>query len=283
MADLSDLQAALAVKLAGSDSTGVETAFTIASTAGVQVSAPTTSTGTRQGLSSTSTPNIENLVGNFTNDTTTTNTQASLTAAAGDVFGVGGIQQVKITYLDQNFAGPFTEIINTNGVNVVLTTATNICYLDKIEVYSGTIAGAGTGIRFCLNTTNLGTPAYSATNVQIPNGITSHWIPTGRTCYVSNIQVTCINVGGALGATQGGRFLLKSRTGTSPWTFNAAGGFMYSVVEALRMTATGQMMINSKYLTPIAIQGPAKIGVTAILLDGVTSTQFWSGYSYVEA
>lgn len=282
MADLSDLQAALAVKLAGSSSTGVETAFTTASAAGVQVSAPTTSTGARQGVFSTGTPNSEHITGNFVNDTTTTNTQGSLKCSANDVFGVGGIQQVKITYLDQNFAGPFTEIINTNGTTLVLTAATNICYIDYIEIYSGAIV-VGSSIDFYLNTTGVGTQAYSNTGTTIPNGITSHWIPAGKTCYVSNIQVTCLTIAGALGATQGGRFLLKSRPGTSPWTFNLAGGFMYSVVEALRMTATGQMMTNSKYLTPIAIQGPAKIGMTAILLDGVTSTQFWSGYSYVEA
>lgn len=65
----------------------------------------------------------------------TTNAQRSLlSSSVSDVAAGIGARTVKITYYDQTLLGPFTETISLNGTTSVNTVATNICFIEKIEV-----------------------------------------------------------------------------------------------------------------------------------------------------
>lgn len=65
----------------------------------------------------------------------TTNAQRSiLSSDANDTSAGTGARTVTITYYDQTMLGPFTETVSMNGVSSVNTVATNICFIEKIEV-----------------------------------------------------------------------------------------------------------------------------------------------------
>lgn len=65
----------------------------------------------------------------------TTNAQRSLLSSdTNDTSAGTGARTVKITYYDQTMLGPFTEIVSMNGTSSVNTVATNICFIEKIEV-----------------------------------------------------------------------------------------------------------------------------------------------------
>lgn len=65
----------------------------------------------------------------------TTNAQRSvLSSSTSDTSAGVGARTIKITYYDQNLLGPFTETVTLNGTSSVNTAATNICFIEKIEV-----------------------------------------------------------------------------------------------------------------------------------------------------
>lgn len=67
----------------------------------------------------------------------TTNAQRSLVSShIDDDIVRTGARTVKITYYDENMAGPYEEIVNMAGTTAVNTVNTNICYIEKMEVAS---------------------------------------------------------------------------------------------------------------------------------------------------
>jgi len=75
------------------------------------------------------------------------NAQRSLSSASANDTAAGtGARQVRITYLDATGAGPFTETVTLNGTTAVATVATNICFIERMEVVSVGSTGSNVGI-----------------------------------------------------------------------------------------------------------------------------------------
>lgn len=77
----------------------------------------------------------------------TTNAQRSvLSSSANDTSAGTGARTVLITYYDEDMLGPFTETITMNGTSAVNTVATNICFIEKIEIATvgGSLSNVGT-------------------------------------------------------------------------------------------------------------------------------------------
>lgn len=65
----------------------------------------------------------------------TTNAQRSLVSSnVNDTSAGTGARTVTITYYDEDLLGPFTETVSMSGTTPVNTVASNICFIEKIEV-----------------------------------------------------------------------------------------------------------------------------------------------------
>lgn len=120
----------------------------------------------------------------------TTNAQRSIaSASANDTAAGTGARQVKITYLDQTGAGPYTETVTLNGTSYVNTTAVNICYIERMEVVSVGSGGSNAGI-ITLKAATAGGGATIGTITAADNRTfwTHHYVPTGKTCYVTSLS-----------------------------------------------------------------------------------------------
>jgi hypothetical protein len=77
----------------------------------------------------------------------TVNAQRSLKSSSTSDTNSGGVgaRQVKITYYDALGSGPFIDTVNLNGTTVVPTNATNICFVEHMEVTSVGSTGRNVG------------------------------------------------------------------------------------------------------------------------------------------
>lgn len=106
------------------------------------------------------------------------------TSASDAAAGVGA-RTVKITYMDQTGAGPFTETITLNGTTAVNTVGTNIAFIERIDVLTVGTTGSNVGT---INLQTLvgggGTTVWSiAVGDNQTNGV-HHYVPVGKTCFV---------------------------------------------------------------------------------------------------
>jgi tetrahydromethanopterin S-methyltransferase subunit B len=150
----------------------------------------------------------------------TTNAQRSVSSSSANDSSAGtGARQIKIYYLDQNANGPsleepfFTETVTLNGTTAVNTVATNICFIEKIEVVSvgsGT-SNAGTITLF----TGTGGTGTAIGTIAVGNLITGqgdnltlwahHYVPN---LYLSDIYAI---TGGCVASAGGGNYVQQLR------------------------------------------------------------------------
>lgn len=180
----------------------------------------------------------------------TTNAQRSiLSASANDSAAGTGARTVRINYYTATFTGPFSETVTLNGTTPVNTVATNICYIESMEVLTAGSTGSNVGIISLKAATagggvTIGTIA--ATNNQ--TFWAHHYIPTGKTANVTGISVS--HSGTTVGS--GGVFVLKSLPlGIS----NAVEEQVSDFVRLYGQSSTFARVYNSA----IKVQGPARI------------------------
>lgn len=127
----------------------------------------------------------------------TTNAQRSFVSTSANDSSAGtGARQIKLTYYNSSGAGPFTETLSTNGLTAVNTTATDICFVEKIEVTSvgsngsnvGTInmystTGAGGTIIAAIGVANLGTGVGDNTTLY-----GHHYVASGSVVNLYNLN-----------------------------------------------------------------------------------------------
>lgn len=77
----------------------------------------------------------------------TSNAQRSISSSSADDSAAGiGARSVRITYYDQVMAGPFTEDVVLNGLSPVNTVASNLCFIERIEVLTVGSSGNNGGV-----------------------------------------------------------------------------------------------------------------------------------------
>jgi hypothetical protein len=65
----------------------------------------------------------------------TSNAQRSLVSSSTNDASAGtGARKVRVTYFDEDLAGPFVETVTMNGTTPVNTVATNICFIERMDV-----------------------------------------------------------------------------------------------------------------------------------------------------
>lgn len=99
---------------------------------------PATSTpGTAQGKVLIGTAGTYSVVRATTYVEQTTQAQRSIVSSSASDSSAGtGARQVKITYYDATCTGPFYETVTMNGTTAVNTVATDICFIERMDVVS---------------------------------------------------------------------------------------------------------------------------------------------------
>ena len=182
----------------------------------------------------------------------TTNAQRSIVSAnANDSSAGTGARTVKITYLDSTGAGPFTETITMNGITAVNTVATNICFIEKMEVITAGSTGSNVGI-ISLKAATAGGGAtitqINATDNRTLNCL--HYVPIGKTCNITGIS--CGHNGTTVGS--GGLFVIRARP------IGVANAATIQISDFVRLYGQSSTFART-YVSPIKVIGPAYLQV----------------------
>lgn len=200
----------------------------------------------------------------------TTNAQRSVVSSnANDTSAGTGARTVTLTYYDQNLLGPFTETISMNGVSAVNTVATNICFIEKIEVITvgNQLSNIGT------ITLKAATAGGGATIGTIPagDGITNwchHYVGANKTMQI-------ISAVASIKGQYSGTLELHR---TIPTNVNKPE---LTIAPKLRTDAGDTDTLN--FEVPIIVQGPALV-LAYGRSDSASGTLDWSvGIGYYEA
>lgn len=202
----------------------------------------------------------------------TTNAKRSIaSASANDTAAGTGARTVRITYLTATFTGPFTETVTLNGTTYVNTVATNICYIEQIEVITAGSTGSNVGI-ITLKAATAGGGAtivtINATNNQ--TFIPIHYVPTGKTCKITGIS--CGHNGTTVGS--GALFTVNALDLS---TANAVERQVSDFVRLYGQTST----FSRNYTSPIVVSGPARLRIY-VTPETASSTVYRSSFDFFE-
>jgi hypothetical protein len=191
-----------------------------------------------------------------------------VSSSAADAAAGTGARTVKITYFDNTLAGPYTETVTLNGTTPVNTTATNIRFVEKMDVMTVGSGGSNAGIISLKAATGGG----GATIWSIAAGsnqtfsASNHYVPAGYTCFITGM------LGGIKGADTAG-FLIKA---AYPLTPNATE---LQISDLLRAPSSGQS--TRAYATPIVVVGPARVEMY-VSPDSTSSRTYYGSFDYYE-
>lgn len=182
-----------------------------------------------------------------------------------------GARTVRVTYYTLNagtVAGPFTETITLNGTSSVNTIATDICYIEKMEVITVGSGGVNAGIITLFGTTGGG--GGTVWTIAIGTNKTSgchHYVPTNKICSITTFA------GGIKGADTSG-FTLRYK---DPTNSNAAE---IQLNDLIRAPSSGNTPIRP-YSAPLKVTGPSRITGFAIP-DSTSSRTYYASFDFYE-
>lgn len=197
-----------------------------------------------------------------------TNAQRSISStSANDTAAGSGARTVLITYLNTSFVLK-TETVTLNGTTAVATVATDIAFIESIQVATTGTQGGGNAGTIQLWTNNNGTGSIWASIAAGDNTTyyAHHYVPAGVTCFILNIHG---------GATVTAGAITLNRSG-NPLNVNApqvgiGGTFTY--------LASGSEDHN--YRVPIAIPGPDLVWIVT-RPNAVTASTSFGTFEYVQ-
>lgn len=202
----------------------------------------------------------------------TANGQRSIaSSSAADAAAGTGARSLRITYLDQTGAGPFTEILTLNGTVRVNTVATNICFIEQIEVVTAGSGGVNAGTITLFTVPTAGGTAIGT--IAIGNNQTfwaHHYVPTAKICNITGIS--CGHNGTTVGS--GALFTINWRPiGVANAVETQASDF----VRLYGQTST----FSRNYSSPIKITGPARLQMY-VTPETATSTIYRGAFDFFE-
>jgi len=178
---------------------------------------------------------------------------------AADALVGAGAQKVKIVYYNNLVEGPFTEIVDMNGTTPVNTTATDIAFIEDLQVAQVGANGGNTGtISLYIGLAGAG-GAYAS--IAPEDNITywcHHYVPPDTDCYITLIS-------GSANAING-RFSLQyvnPIAGQTAPQVSPDAAIRYSTYE-----------ISRTYGMPIQIEGPSIVFLNGKPDSASASTTF---------
>jgi hypothetical protein len=202
----------------------------------------------------------------------TTNAQRSIaSASANDIAAGTGARTVRIEYLDETGAGPFSETVTLNGTTYVNTVATNICFIEQIIVLTAGSTGSNAGI-LTLKAATAGGGATIGTITATNNQTfwAHHYIPTGKICNITGIS--CGHNGTTVGS--GALFTLNALP------ISVANAVETQVSDFVRLYGQTSTFART-YTSPIKVTGPARIQVY-VTPETTSSTIYRAAFDFFE-
>lgn len=199
----------------------------------------------------------------------TTNAQRSFnSSSANDTSAGTGARTLTLTYYDQTGAGPFTETITMNGTSNVNTASSTICFVESIVVATAGSGGSNAGT-ITMKAAAAGGGATIAT-ITIGDNQTfwaQHYVPLGKTCYITDIVTSA-----QINSSTAGALIWLRKT--------PLGGFVQDITARYHFIGNvGSMVVN--YQVPIAVAGPARINVRATT-EGTADNNLYCQFNYYE-
>lgn len=203
-------------------------------------------------------------------------------ATANDTFGGTGANTFYIKYLDQNMSGFFSETINAPGAVYAPTVNTNMCYIEQFLIASSGGGACNSGI--VSNNVSGGFISNAASSVQsnFGYGQNHHYVPTGKTCYITDVFAA----NHMATAAQTAAIILRYRPFGWPQYGNGTGSFSWAgLADGLELArfrpVPRQGATVIKFNSPIIVQGPGRLNLFA-QQDTVTNTQIYSGFNFYD-
>jgi len=202
----------------------------------------------------------------------TTNGRRSFkSTSANDITGGTGARNVKLTYYDSNVNGPFTETITLNGLTAVNTVATNICLIEKLEVFEvGSTGGNAGAINLYTGINGTGTIFVSIAIQDNMTYFAHHYIPKNKTMYLLTIA----------GSSKGNNYLLDGVKRELSQPVSAISYASYNSTGTLRVYNTARAM-QYILINPFLIVGPAKFTLF-VKADSTTAGTIHGDFTFYE-
>jgi hypothetical protein len=189
-------------------------------------------------------------------------------SSANDTSAGTGARTVKITYFDDTLANRLTETVTLNGTTAVNTVATNIRFIERIEVLTSGSANENVGTITLYGSTGGGggTVGTIAATKRRTNWA-HHYVPAGKVLFLASMN------GGAK-IKEGGRLFGQAKDPTS------------SVSTPIQVTPTFVLAglassIAVTFAVPIAvINGPARF---TMFIDAAGNDTFYCGFGLTES
>lgn len=200
------------------------------------------------------------------------NAQRSIVStSAADAAAGTGVRSVKVTYLDALGAGPFTETLTMNGTTPVNFIATNVCFIEKMEVEtvgSGGVAAGTVNLKEAAGGGGATIGSIAAGNLQ--TFWAHHYVPVGKTAHVTSQWA------GHNGTTVGSGATLVIRSKPTG-VVNAAER---NITDKFRLYGQSSS-VQRNYGSPIKVTGPARL-TAYVTPETSTSINYRSSFDYYE-
>lgn len=200
------------------------------------------------------------------------NAQRSMSSNnANDTSAGTGARTVKITYITTTGTGPFTETITLNGTTAVNTVATDIRFIESMEVITCGSTGSNVGIITLFGSTAGG--GGTVGTIAATNNRTfwaHHYIPVSKTFKLTGIS--CSHNGTTVGS--GALFFLRSLP------INISNVPEIQVSDFVRLYGQSSTFART-YNSPILIPGPARV-IMYVTPESASSFTYRAAFDFFE-
>lgn len=188
---------------------------------------------------------------------------------ANDTAAGTGARTVLITYYDGSMVGPKTTTVTLNGITAVATSVSDIRFIEKMEVITVGSTGSNVGT-ISLFVNNAGGGGTVGTIAATDNSTfwAHHYVPTGKTCYLSAVRAGATVTNGAVTMQAAGNQLVSNLAQK-----NLSGSIRYG--------SANQVVSFYEWTIPIAIAGPNFIFLTG-RADAATASTTLGSFDYLE-
>lgn len=192
-------------------------------------------------------------------------------SSANDTAAGTGARTVRITYYDTAGVGPKTEDKTLNGTTGVNTTATDICYIEKIEVLTVGSGAANAGIISLYTAANKGGSVFASIAVGDNRDFyCHHYVGATKTCYVTGLSVG--HTGTVVGS--GAYFILKQQ---NPLVANDVDEQISDFLRLYGQSST----ITRNWGTALVVPGFARIAAY-VNPEGSTSVTYRAAFDFYD-
>lgn len=208
------------------------------------------------------------------NEPATAAQRSIASANANDTAAGTGARTVRITYFDNAGAGPLTEVVTLNGTAPVNTVATNIRFIESMEVVTAGSLGSNAGIVTLYGATGGGGGAVGSIGYATLIPATGdnrtfwahHYVPAGWRVSLSTFEVSIYSGGSA---TNGRAFVRAA----FPLVANSA-----DVITGDVILITGTFLRQFQF-NPV-VNGFSRL--TAFLIPAVNNTTLAAAFDWSE-